>query len=306
MESELTMTKKPTQYNTADMQKIEPTGLGERLKTAREAMRLTEKEAGARLHLSPKIICVMENEDFENGPPATFIRGYLRSYARMLNISESEINAAVANLESTIPQTPQPSAPPILKTSPRNQTHHYLRLMTFGVVAILMVLVSVWWTSHPKDLITYVKATTSTLAPVVATNNVHALAPVAQTAPTAPVANTQAQAPTAQTQPVAPAVQATTTPAVTAPATPSTKETKTDAASIASADTDEETPAATETKPTPTAKNTTADSTTAPTSEESTTNLADMGMAHPEPGLDLNDTDNNNNSTGEENNNTAN
>lgn len=151
MEIEAPMKNKP-------VQQTKQSNLGERLKTAREAMHLTEKEAALRLNLSTNIILLMENEDFQNGPPATFIRGYLRSYARLLNIPEYEINTAVAQLESSIPQTPEPSAPPILKTQAGNQTHHYLRRMTYAVVAILIVLVSIWWTSHPKDLVPRAKS----------------------------------------------------------------------------------------------------------------------------------------------------
>src|SRR5689334_12090930 len=81
------------------------TGLGARLKAARETMQLTEKEAATRLHLNTNIISIIENENFANGPPATFIRGYLRSYARLLNISENEIKLTLQELESAMPSS---------------------------------------------------------------------------------------------------------------------------------------------------------------------------------------------------------
>jgi cytoskeleton protein RodZ len=159
MEIEAAMTNKTPQFNEPNMRIVKSAGFGAQLRAARETMSLTEKDAAARLHLSPKIIQIMEEENFENGPPATFIRGYLRSYARMLCISEEMIHTAVARLESAIPQTPHPSAPPILKTQSSNQTHHYLRLMTYVVIAALLVLMSLWWTSHPKDILTAAKTT---------------------------------------------------------------------------------------------------------------------------------------------------
>src|SRR5690349_2418493 len=86
---------------------------GKRLKHARESLKLSEKEVATRLHLSPKMIPIMENETFEQGPPATFMRGYLRSYARLLQLTDEEINAALNDLETFIPTSVIANTPPI-------------------------------------------------------------------------------------------------------------------------------------------------------------------------------------------------
>ena len=83
--------------NQSEQSKL--SGLGARLRKTRESMHLTQKEAAARLYLNPKIVEVIENEAFYDGPPMTFMRGYLRSYARLLNFPESEIKAAIDELE---------------------------------------------------------------------------------------------------------------------------------------------------------------------------------------------------------------
>lgn len=126
-------------------------GLGLRLRAAREALQLSEKEAGARLHLSPKYIAIMENEDFENGLPATFIRGYLRSYARLLNLSEYEINIAIEQLGITSPQ--QTPIAPILHAQPVNRSDRYVRWITYLVLLILVGLVALWWHSHSRYIV---------------------------------------------------------------------------------------------------------------------------------------------------------
>lgn len=48
------------------------TGIGARLKAAREKAHLTEKDAANRLHLSPKFIFIIENEDFEKRTAGNF------------------------------------------------------------------------------------------------------------------------------------------------------------------------------------------------------------------------------------------
>lgn len=288
METEVAMTNEINPMNAVNAQ-THPVGLGVRLRSARESIRLSEKDAAARLHLSPKMIPIMENEDFQNGPPATFIRGYLRSYARLLNIPEAEIQIAVAKLEATIPKTPQPSAPPILKTRPRNQAHHYLRLMTYGVVAVLLVLVSVWWTSHPKDFVTPAKAILSnnTATPAVpAAVSTAAPTPDLTVAPVVPaLAPTTPAAPTATNNvPAAPSAVEKEAPK-TASAAPKEDSTEQDPVDVANSATSAATPA-----------------TDAPANtEKPSTNLADIGMTHPEPGLEQ--TESSDSASGDDNNN---
>src|SRR5262249_4267439 len=116
---------------------------GARLKSAREAMNLSEKEAAARLHLKEKIILFIENENFSEGPPAIFLRGYLRSYARLLNFPDAEIKIALDKIDATIPKSK--SNTPILHATPINYRERYMKWLTYVIVFTLILLVSVWW-----------------------------------------------------------------------------------------------------------------------------------------------------------------
>lgn len=169
MDTETTMASE-AQNNTSKKQTLVQTGLGKRLRAARELLRINEKEAAARLYLNPKMIYIMEDEDFENGPPATFMRGYIRSYARLLNIPEDEIQAAITQLEDAMPQSPSPTAPPILNTRPRDG-HRYLRWMTYVVVSVMVVLVSMWWFSHSSDMASTFKSAVASVSSAPATTD---------------------------------------------------------------------------------------------------------------------------------------
>src|SRR5579872_1449847 len=107
-------------------------GFGARLKAAREAMNLSQKEAAIRLHLNPNILQILESEDFQKAPPATFIRGYLRSYARLLNFNEEDINAALtqSGLES---QTRTPIIPHLQVETMQSDRH----VQWFSTIAVL-------------------------------------------------------------------------------------------------------------------------------------------------------------------------
>lgn len=215
-----------TETNTIIMNKPEPyqkTGLGERLKSAREALHLSEKEAATRLHLNSNIITLLENENFVDGPPATFMRGYLRTYARLLNLPENEIVLTLKELENSIPSSVT-TAPAIQMKAPIDN-ERYLHWLTYVIVLVLLVLVSVWWSSHSRYMIADVPPahTTTTVANALTPNeiaNEPTTAPVTTaTQPTIPQPQTITPVTTAPT--VTPAV-ATTAPAMAAPIPPTT------------------------------------------------------------------------------------
>ncbi len=199
------------------------TGLGERLKATREALRLTEKDVAARLHLNIAVIYQLENEDFEDGTPATFLRGYLRSYAKLLNVPENEIALTLKNLENSSPCSV--NAISITQMKPQKNNERYLNWLTYVIVLVLIMLVSVWWNSHsryaisdvPPQVANPIKTVTPSM-PVV--NN----APTAaEPAHTAPVANPST--PETLAQPAAPLqkpAEPTTMPAATATTTTQT------------------------------------------------------------------------------------
>lgn len=126
------------------------TGIGARLRSAREALGYSEKDAAARLHLSPKYIVAMETENFTDSAPATFMRGYLRSYARLLNIPDSEIASVLQQLGVNTPTKIEITSTN-LRIPITNQNDTYLRWLTYVIIVVLIALVAVWWASHPRD-----------------------------------------------------------------------------------------------------------------------------------------------------------
>jgi len=77
---------------------------GGKLKSKRETMGLSLQEAAARLHLSPRFITLLENENLQTCTlPPIYLRGYLRSYSRLLGIPENEIASVLETLNPTPP-----------------------------------------------------------------------------------------------------------------------------------------------------------------------------------------------------------
>lgn len=81
----------------------QPTQLnvGTTLREAREALGMSVYDIAERIKFAPKQVEALEANDFERLPKATFLRGFVRSYARVLQLDEAELIAALPTEPST-------------------------------------------------------------------------------------------------------------------------------------------------------------------------------------------------------------
>ncbi len=75
--------------------------IGARLKAAREARGLDRKDVAQRLRLDVHIIEALETDDLERLPARTFVRGYLRNYARLVELDEKLVAEALPEADAT-------------------------------------------------------------------------------------------------------------------------------------------------------------------------------------------------------------
>ncbi|WP_435100568.1 RodZ domain-containing protein [Arhodomonas sp. AD133] len=73
-------------------------GPGRRLRLARERRELPMAAVADALHLERRIVQAIEDDDYDDLPPVTFTRGYLRSYARFVDVPEQEVLEAFDRL----------------------------------------------------------------------------------------------------------------------------------------------------------------------------------------------------------------
>jgi cytoskeleton protein RodZ len=241
-----------TDNNTLTPETTAKASWGAQFEAARKALHLNEKDAAARLHLKPHIITIIEAENFKDGPPAIFMRGYIRSYGRMLNFSEKEIVQALAQMDLANPATSAFTPSPQRIETRNHSNNNHVGWSTAFVVLGLSALVGMWWwNSHshntgnevaapladatPSAAQTVVTATAtpdnnpalnSTQGNIAASTNsitdsTNAPVTTPGTAPTATAQNTPGAAPTtaapSATTPTAPGTTAAaTTPATTA------------------------------------------------------------------------------------------
>ncbi len=79
---------------------------GEQLRRAREAQGRTARAVGTSLNLPAARVEALEQDDDASLPPSTFVRGYLRSYARLVGCDPEAIVAAYERRRGEAPDGP--------------------------------------------------------------------------------------------------------------------------------------------------------------------------------------------------------
>ncbi|MGE0081382.1 MAG: helix-turn-helix domain-containing protein [Thiohalomonadaceae bacterium] len=119
---------------------------GRRLAEAREAQGLALEDVAGQLRLSLHILRALERDDYDQLPPAAFVTGYLRGYARLLGLPEQEILDGYPGAEKIPPVgVVACSQPPQVRASdPR------VRAVTYLVFGGLILLSALWWASQEE------------------------------------------------------------------------------------------------------------------------------------------------------------
>lgn len=127
--------------NTAETA-IAARGPGTQLREAREALGLTQADICRQLHLESKIVTAIEADDYRNLPPRTFVIGYLRNYARQVNLPAEAIIADYERLGFT----PQPVRLDATRDKkPEHRSDKAVRITSYLLALVVIVLLAVWW-----------------------------------------------------------------------------------------------------------------------------------------------------------------
>ncbi|WP_157989890.1 cytoskeleton protein RodZ [Candidatus Erwinia haradaeae] len=117
---------------------------GERLRNARENLGLTQKNIADRLCLKISIIRDIEEDNLPTSLASTFLRGYIRSYARLVRIPEKELRSMLAqNTPITDPQVAIMKSYSLGKN--KNKKDNLLFIFTWFILLFLIGLTVMWW-----------------------------------------------------------------------------------------------------------------------------------------------------------------
>lgn len=127
--------------------------VGRTLREARERLGMTITEASNRIKFVPRQIEALEADDFAHLPEAAYIRGFVRSYARLLEIDAAPLLLALTeHIEpaATVADVllANESLPIPIETS-RHKKMIWSVLLVFVVVLALMMIVTLQKTDLP-------------------------------------------------------------------------------------------------------------------------------------------------------------
>ena len=115
--------------------------LGEKLRQYREARGLSLEDVFEKTKLRPSMLEAIEQERWQELPAPAFVKGFLRTYARVLDIDEQEI---IDLYEAGLPKESRPFEAILTKKRRRRSG---------WVVAVVMMLVlfgvTYWWIEQP-------------------------------------------------------------------------------------------------------------------------------------------------------------
>lgn len=144
--------------------------IGGTLLLARTEIGLSQEDIAKKLRLSKTFVQYLENDEFERlGQRPVFIRGYVRAYARLVNIPEETI---VRLLDmSNIKDMDLTNKKIFLSTKKQVSVRDKkIRYLTYAIIILFLILIFIWWHSHVNQRHRKVTLTTSTTKqPIVST-----------------------------------------------------------------------------------------------------------------------------------------
>ncbi|MEK6731121.1 MAG: helix-turn-helix domain-containing protein [Pseudomonadota bacterium] len=123
--------------------------IGQRLREAREAANLCIEDVAVQLRLTEPVIEMLEQDEYKLSELLPYVRGYVRNYARLVNVPAIEVDHAFEHLGWAIPRNEY--APLTFDTHQLSAEDKPIRWMTYAVVGILIVLVLSWRALHHES-----------------------------------------------------------------------------------------------------------------------------------------------------------
>ena len=127
-----------SESENSELEIHEPAAFGQQLMLAREKAGMKLDEAARALNLKQEMVEAIEDSALDKLPPVTFVQGYIRSYARLLGLSEEKI---IGEFEAEVPHKveselhPRPSSP-----DGANSQSPFIKLISLLIIVLALVV----------------------------------------------------------------------------------------------------------------------------------------------------------------------
>lgn len=124
--------------------------VGERLRDERLKRQLTLEQVAQQLKLKAEVLASLESDEPDKAILPTFMRGYLKAYARFLKLPEQALLAQFEQRHQ-LKSTPVKAMRTFSNRSARQRVEKRFMWLTWFIVLILVVLLVAWFWQSARD-----------------------------------------------------------------------------------------------------------------------------------------------------------
>ena len=130
---------------------MEVVGPGLMLSEARKTLSLKVEDIAEKLKFKNCLVENIEQDIFDQKLPATYNRGYLRSYAKLVNIDIDEVLSAYDMLGVAEAQRSEMQS--FSNLTEKQAEHSRIMWFSYFIVALLLGLMVLWWLQEPAQVV---------------------------------------------------------------------------------------------------------------------------------------------------------
>ncbi len=121
------------------------------LAEARTAMGMSQEEVAQELYLIPSYIRHIDNDEIEKIDKQAFVRGYLRSYAKLVHLDGDDMVARYEKSQGAVPQTIEIRGVTQESVGSINFTGPVIQTGVLGLIGLIAVIAIVWFLVSTGD-----------------------------------------------------------------------------------------------------------------------------------------------------------
>jgi cytoskeleton protein RodZ len=124
-------------------------GPGQILSEARKKAGLTQQDVADKLNFRLSLVDEIESERFDTRLPETFNRGYLRNYAKLVNVSQEDVIVSYQQLNIAKAQASKLQS--FSKGTEKLAESNRIMWISYFILAILIGSTVVWWMQNNNE-----------------------------------------------------------------------------------------------------------------------------------------------------------
>ena len=118
---------------------------GQILRAAREAKGLSTQQLADSLRLRNAVVAMIEADDYDKMSSATYVRGYLRSFSKALEVDEKRVFEAYRAMGFGEVAASTITMQSFSKRKVRERNDSRLMLISYLIIAIVIAMAVLWW-----------------------------------------------------------------------------------------------------------------------------------------------------------------